>query len=439
MFSNKLQKQLEDTQQELRPLKDMFNALNRTMAVIEFGLDGTIQRANDIFCHVMGYSATELVGIHHRKLCETDYANSQQYAEFWSRLRNGESFSGKFKRLNSNGQIVWLEASYFPVSDGSGKTNRVIKIASNITRDVVDSIQTRNLVNALNRSMAVIEFDLSGTVLSANQNFLRTMGYELDEVQGKHHSRFCRPEYVSSQEYQNFWQRLNNGEYFAGQYERVTKHGRTVWLEATYNPVNDEHGKPYRVIKFAADITARVEQHLAERDSATMAYQVSKDTENHASQGESIILQAIEKMHSLSEQIGHSSTQVESLGEKTTDITSIVNTIKAIADQTNLLALNAAIEAARAGESGRGFAVVADEVRKLAERTSASTTEISDMIDTIQAESAAVSLTMQGSRAEVDVGVNLANQAGDAIRLIRRGAHQVVEAVEAFSEKLDQE
>lgn len=435
--SSKLLKvQLVELESELHPLKDVFKALSRSMAVIEFSMDGLILEANSNFTAVMGYSQSDIQGKHHRILCESSYANSQDYTQFWSRLRQGESFSGKFKRISKNGTTVWLEATYFPVTDSSGKVSKVIKIASDITAIHNDSLFKDNMVGALNRSMAVIEFDMQGKVVHANQNFLDLMGYNLSDLVGGHHSKFCRPDYVNSPEYQQFWNRLNNGEFYAGQYERLTKSGRAVWLEATYNPVNDENGRPCRVIKFAADITERTLRHQAEQHSAATAYQISLETEQLSSNGESVIMQAINKMHSISSSVSNSSEQVQHLGDKTEKITSIVKTIKEIAEQTNLLALNAAIEAARAGESGRGFAVVADEVRKLSERTSSSTSEISKMIDNIQSDSMKVIDSMQSSLSEVELGVLLANDAGAAIQQIRDGAEKVVKVVQKFSATL---
>ncbi len=431
--SKLLKTQLTETKNELQPLKDVFEALNRTMAMVEFSLDGIILAANMNFSNVMGYSQSEILGQPHRLLCESHYVNSQEYRQFWSRLRQGESFNGKFKRINKNGGTVWLEATYFPVTDISGKITKVIKIANDITAYHNQSIYKENLVGALNRSMAVIEFDMHGNVLHANQNFLDVLGYTLSDLAGQHHSKFCRPDYVKSLEYNQFWNRLNNGEFFAGQYERIAKNGRTVWLEANYNPVNDENGRPYRVIKFAADITERMLRHQAEQRSAEIAYNISLETEQLSSSGENVIMQAIDKMHSLSNSVGNSSEQVQRLGNKTEQITSIVKTIREIADQTNLLALNAAIEAARAGESGRGFAVVADEVRKLSERTSSSTREISKMIENIQADSQSVINSMQDILTEVEQGALLANNAGAAIQQIRDGAKKVVGVVHEFS------
>jgi methyl-accepting chemotaxis protein len=439
MFGAKkvLKELLNQAESELLPLKDLFNALSASMAVIEFTLDGTILKANNNFSIVMGYSTEEISGMHHSKLCQTSYSQSAAYQQFWERLRRGESFGGKFKRLSKSGDIVWLEATYFPVKDQEGKVTKVIKVASDITSSVKEAANIQGLVDAIKRSTAVIEFDLNGIIVDANTNFLEVVAYSRAEIVGQHHRKLCSTEYVQTNEYREFWERLNNGEYFSGQFQRVAKGGRVIWLEATYNPVLGEDGRPYRIIKFAADVTDRVQRLEAEQQAASTAYDVSKETEDLADNGEEIILQSIGKMRQLESHVSESSQQVQSLGDKASQITSIVNTIREIADQTNLLALNAAIEAARAGESGRGSAVVADEVRKLAERTANSTSEIALMITSIQAESQNVIQSMSQSLSEVEEGVELANNAGAAIQQIREGAHKVVNVVQELSHVIE--
>ncbi len=432
-FSKKNEGRIHVLEQEMLPLKAVFNALKRNMAEVEFSMDGTIIEANALFCQAMGYSESEVKGMHHRVLCDPEYVTSQDYTNFWSRLKQGESFSGKFMRFKRQGEVVWFEATYFPVADAAGNIVKVVKIAIDVTKQVLEVEHLRNISTALDQSMAVIEFDMQGRVISANSNFLELMGYRLDEIQGQHHRKFCKEDYASSREYEQFWERLKHAEFFSGQYERITKNRQSVWLEATYNPILDSHGKPYRVIKFASDITKRVLRQQAESHSAQIAYEISLETERVSSEGERIILQTTDKMRALAEQVKSSSEQVTELGTQTSKITSIVNTIKEISDQTNLLALNAAIEAARAGESGRGFAVVADEVRKLAERTSGSTKEISVMITRIQSESQTVTNSMENSLAGVEEGVHLANGAGVVIQQIRQGAQKVVDVVQKIS------
>ncbi|MDN0073889.1 PAS domain-containing methyl-accepting chemotaxis protein [Crenobacter sp. SG2303] len=434
--SRKLQRQLASTQEELQHLKNLVAALHSTTAVIEFSADGSVLEANELFCRTMGYRPDEVCGAHHRQFCPPEFANSADYGQFWARLRQGESFRGRFKRRHRNGNTVWLEASYFPVRNAAGQIERVVKIASDITARASEALHTQSLVSALGRSMAVIEFDLDGRVLDANDNFLAITGYRRDEIIGRNHSALCPRDYATSAEYQQFWAKLRAGHFYAGQCERVAKNGDALWLEATYNPVKDDDGKVYRVIKFASDISQRVKRHQAEQHSAQTAFEISQQTQNLSANGEQVIWQAIDKMHKLEQQVRGASEQIGTLGEQTRAITSIVNTIKDVADQTNLLALNAAIEAARAGEQGRGFAVVADEVRKLAERTGNSTAEIARTIDQIQADTHSMIAHMNDSLAEVEEGTLLANEAGDAIKQIREGAQRVVEVVNEFSSTL---
>ncbi len=436
MFGIQARQQLIEAQariSEMEPAQQRFEALRKTVPVIEFLPDATVVEANQLFCDIMGYSPIEAKGARHRVFCEPDFANSRDYEAFWSRLRAGESFSGKFKRIRKNGDIVWLEATYFPVKNSAGQVDRVFKIASDITARVNAAAVTNDMVEALNRSSAVIEFDMAGHVLMANDNFFKTMGHTQDSLIGKHHRILCPREFADSPEYTALWAQLNRGTYFSGVCERLTRDGRPIWLEATYNPILDEAGRPVRIIKIAVDITERITRQKMEQASAKAAYESSSKTADLSDSGAQVIGQAVQQMQTLEEEMGLAVGQVKSLSEQAGRITSIVKTIKEISDQTNLLALNAAIEAARAGEFGRGFAVVADEVRKLAERTSNSTTEIAQMINQIQAETTAVSNSMVSSLKHVEEGVALANEAGQAIKHIKGMAESVVGEVAKLS------
>ena len=421
-----------------RPLRhrELFTSIDRAMPMVEFNLDGSVRAANERFCELLGCSAERIGTAHHRDFCPPAYAQSEEYPHFWERLRQGEAVGGVFERRRADGQPIWLEATYVPVQDERGRVERVLKVASDTSERVRECSHARNLLDALNRSMAVVQFDMDGRVVDANANFLAAMGYRLEEILGKPHAQFCRADYRASADYRAFWERLRSGQFFSGECERVTKGGQPIWLEATYNPVLDEQGRPYQVIKFASDISAQVRRHEAERHSAQTAYQIARETEQLSMSGQRVILEATERMHALAERVRTSVSQVERLEQRIQQITAIVDSIQNIAQQTNLLSLNAAIEAARAGSSGQGFAVVAAEVRSLAGSTAQATGSITELIGAIRQQADEVMQGMASSLNQVEDGVRLANEAGTAIRQIHDGAERVVDVVQRFSSEV---
>lgn len=438
MFNKVLKNELAAKTAEVAGFKGLIAALERSMAVVEFDLDGRVLHANDNFLKAMGYRAEEIVSKSHKDFCSPALTRSKEYSEFWAQLRAGRFVSGTFNRINRAGQSIWLEASYNPVMDEQGKVYKVVKYALDVSAKVSEDAEIQGKLAALDRAMAVIEFDLQGNVLVANDNFLRVMGYGINELKGKQHRIFCESSLVNSAEYADFWRRLNAGEFFSGQFKRLGKNNRVVWLEATYNPVYDADGKLYKVVKFASDITERVEKFEADSRGASRAYHISAETEKVAEQGAEVIQQTAREMRQIADNIGASARLVGQLGDRSEQITAIVNTIRGIADQTNLLALNAAIEAARAGDQGRGFAVVADEVRQLAGRTSRSTAEIAEMIGMILAETREAVASMNATQEGAQRGVSLADQAGTVILQIRTGTSDAVEAVSMFASTLDE-
>jgi methyl-accepting chemotaxis protein len=438
MLFNTHKKTINALQDRVAHQASMLDAIERSMAVIEFDPQGNVLRANDNFLTTMGFRAEQVVGQPHRMFCTAAFARSAEYHQLWSNLRSGQFQSGTFERVGNQGQSVWLEASYNPVRDNpvrddAGHVIKVVKFAMDVTPRLQAESEANAKLEAIGRAMAVIEFNLDGTIITANTNFLQRMGYSLAQIQGKHHRLFCTPELANSAAYSEFWQRLNQGELFSGQFERVDKNGHTVWLEANYNPVYDASGRLCKVVKFASDVTANVQRHAADAASAAQAYHISLNTQDIAEKGAEVIQQSASGMREIAADIDGSSQLIAKLGERSQQITIIVNTIRGIADQTNLLALNAAIEAARAGEQGRGFAVVADEVRQLAARTSGSTAEISSMIAMIQNETRQAIDSMDGTRDRAAQGVDLANRAGTVILQIRQGTSEALQAVSAFA------
>ncbi len=252
-------KETPDMQLEPHELRAVNEALNRVQAVIEFDLKGKILHANDNFLNAMGYTLEDIRGQHHRMFCEPAYAASAEYKKFWESLGKGVLDRGEYKRIGGDGREVWINASYNPVFDENGKPYKVIKFATDVTASRQQKAEFEGKVNAIDKAQAMIEFDLGGHVLYANDNFLKGMGYELEEIRGQHHRMFCEESHADSQAYADFWAKLNRGEFDAGRYKRVGKGGRTVWIQATYNPIYDGNGRLCKVVKFATDVTAQVE------------------------------------------------------------------------------------------------------------------------------------------------------------------------------------
>ena len=409
------------------------DALHRSLAVIEFSLDGVVHYANDNFLRVLGYRQDEIVGRMHSTFVDDKIRQSPEYREFWDRLKRGEAFTGEFRRVAKGGREVWILGTYTPVLDASGRPYKVVKFATDITEQKRWAADMTSQVQAIGRSNAVIEFDLSGNVLAANDLFLTALGYKLDEIKGKHHSLFVSEEERRSDAYQKFWSRLARGEFLSGEFRRCAKGKREVWIQASYNPILDTTGKPYKVVKFAQDITKQVKARLLAQQVATTtlsglseemstlsqqmaasatetsskvsevsssAATISANMETVASSTEEMSASVREIARNASEAARVANTAVvlasttnvtvSKLGESSNEIGKVLRVITAIAQQTKLLALNATIEAARAGEAGKGFAVVANEVKELAKETAKATEDIGSKIDAIQGDTRSV-------------------------------------------------
>lgn len=231
------------------------NAINNSMATIEFDVEGNIITANTKFLGVMGYSLDEVQGKHHRIFVDQNYASSEDYEKFWQALKNGVSQVGEVKRFSKNGREVWLNASYTPVLDKANRTQKIIKFSSDITVEKLKSIEFEGQMRAINKTLASIEFELDGTIITANSAFLDAMGYSLSEIKGKHHRIFVDTVFGNSVEYQQFWLELGRGRHQSGEFKRFDKDGNPVWLNANYTPIATPDGEVYKVVKFARDIT----------------------------------------------------------------------------------------------------------------------------------------------------------------------------------------
>lgn len=404
-------------------------ALQRAMPVIEFSPAGIIQKASPLFLSTMGYRAEEISGQHHRIFCPPSLVSSPEYSQFWQRLAGGESFSGKYLRFAKGNRPVWLEASYIPVIDRRGRVSRVIKIAADISERMSSSLEQESVVNAIGRSMAVISFTPEGIVLDANENFLQATGYRREEVLGKHHRLFCSETLRQSEEYRQFWERLNQGEFFSGQFPRLNRRGEPLWLRATYNPVFDSEGKLYKIVKFASDVTAQVLRNQKEQEATVHAWDMAVQTRGSAQAGARVIENSISTIHRIASEMSAVSEDVARLNSQSESIDDMVETIRGFAMQTRLIALNAAIEAARAGAAGRSFAVVAAEVRNLAASVSGATAEIERVVAGNSQLAKEVLRGIENSLASTTSGVALMREAGEVITSIQINSEGVENAV----------
>jgi methyl-accepting chemotaxis protein len=354
-------------------------AASRSQAVIEFRLDGTIVNANENFLKALGYSLGEIQGKHHGMFVEQKERDSAAYREFWAALNRGEYQAAEYKRIGKGGKEIWIQASYNPVFDEKGKPVKVVKFAIDVTEQKLRNADLSGQIDAIGKSQAVIEFNLDGSILTANHNFLQALGYSLSEIAGRHHSMFVEPAERDTSAYREFWMALNRGEFQAGEFKRIGKGGKEVWIQASYNPILDLNGKPFKVVKYASDITRQVLARMGNERVRGMMESVAAGAEElNASVREisEAMVKSKETAVGAVDRVASADSQAKRLSDATQAMSGIVEMIGDITGQINLLALNATIESARAGEAGRGFAVVAAEVKNLANQAKQATDKI---------------------------------------------------------------
>ncbi|MFM9889229.1 MAG: PAS domain S-box protein [Rickettsiales bacterium] len=506
----------------------LVEAIGLVSAIIHFTPDGTILDANDNFLKTLGYTLAEIKGKHHRIFCDPSYVTTNEYADFWRMLGNGETQTAEYKRITKSGSEIWIQASYNSVKDSKGRVLRVVKIATDITKDVArrkevtmlslvanetnnsviitdaeerieyinpgftkmtgytfeevkgkkpgtilqgpltskstkDQIRTTihqgkpvyteimnyhkngdvywvslainpivgkdgkierfisiqsdvtstkekalessSQIDAMNRSQATIAFTMDGNIVTANQNFLNAMGYTMEEIVGKHHRMFVAQDEVNSTAYTEFWERLRNGKFDSRVYKRITKSGREIWLQASYNPIIDTAGRIVKIVKYATDVTRVIQTGAIAEEASANVQNVAAAIEEMSSSVQEISSN-MSKSRDAALGILQEATQSSAAADQLTNsmhlMGNVVKLIGNIASQVNLLALNATIEAARAGEAGRGFAVVAAEVKNLAAQTTQATDDIAKQISDVQAVAVSVAQNVKniGSSAE---------------------------------------
>lgn len=438
MFNSKLKKENRQLREELMAIEQVKSSLDSEMLVLQLDPLGRIEQVNHNFEAEMHYRAEQLLGRSIEEIVPAHVKKLDFYQRMKGAIARGEHLNGAFRLLRGNGKEAWLRSILQPVKDIDGRIKNFSLHSSDLTRTIETSREHESLIKALMRSTAVIEFDLDGIVLAANERFLQAIGYTLEQVRGKHHRMFCEAAEASSSDYQAFWDKLRRGEYVADRFKRIDAHGRTVWLEASYNPIFDAHDVLYKVVKFATVITDQVNQEQAVAQAADVAYSTSLTTDDGARRATEVVTQTVEVMRGLERSMQDAAEGIQALDEQSKVIGAIIKTISDIAGQTNLLALNAAIEAARAGEQGRGFAVVADEVRQLASRTSGATEEIARVVQQNEQLAQAAVGIIDTSKRQAEQGLALAADTGGVIVEIQEGAKKVVDAVGQFSSRLSQ-
>jgi methyl-accepting chemotaxis protein len=435
-FSNSKQNEIASLKAELYPLQQVWEGLNREMLVINILYDGRISHANEQLLNMLGYRENHIINTPLVDIISEHSQHSDEYKSLQKAIKKEGHWGGALQFIRQDGQVEWLRLIVHPVKGEQDQLLYFSIFCTVLTKTISASREQSDTIKAIYRSMAVIEFDLEGHALKANQQFLDAMGYKEQEILGQHHRIFCEREEAESQEYQAFWSKLRQGQFIASRFKRVDKHGNIVWLEASYNPISNDAGKLYKVMKFATVITEQVNREIAISQAAEIAYSTSTQTDKKAEQGAEVIKDTVAVMTELAINMEQAASEISALDQQSQQIASIVQSISSIAEQTNLLALNAAIEAARAGEQGRGFAVVADEVRLLASRTSKATEEIVEVVQRNQSQTQNTVEVIEKGKEKAEQGLALSKESGNVMSEIQNGAQEVVNAIGQFTNEL---
>jgi len=413
----------QETNNAVHELQAIHSALNRAQAVIEFTLDGYITHANENFLDVMGYHLEEVVGQHHSMFCEPSFEQSAAYVDFWADLASGKVERAEYKRIGKNGREVWINASYNPVLDAEGRVHKIVKFATDVTAEKARTAELAGLVNAMQKAQAVVEFDMEGLLVNANENFLGLMGYAIEDVRGEHHRVFCDDDYAASLAYRKFWQKLNRGEFDCGRYRRLGNNGKVVWIQATYNPILDLNGKPVKVVKFATDIT---EQVLLEERSAARA-----ETEQRKV---AVLLDLVARASD-----GDLTGEADVVGDEPLDQLSR-GVMKMIADLRGVIG-EVVGAAGKLSGSSRTIADRSNVVAASAQALGATVEEMNASVDGLTASIGSIARSTtdanalaQATRNEAEVGAKAVAKTIEAMGLINQSSEDIGEIVKVIGE-----
>lgn len=412
-----------ESPEDLQDLRAIYAALDSAQAIVEFDLNGNILRANDNFLAVTGYSDDELTGRHHSMFCERDLIDSPVYVRFWQDLAAGKADRAEYKRIAKGGREFWINASYNPVRDASGRVCKIIKFATDITAEKLRAAETSGLVAAIGKAQAVVEFDMNGILLDANANFLDLLDYALEDVRGEHHRVFCDDEYAASAAYRRFWGKLNRGEFDAGRYKRHGNNGKTVWIQATYNPIFDADGKPVKVVKFATDITEQVmleQAAVARAESERQKVDALLEQVARASRGDltgSIDTSGDEPLDQLARGVMKMIGDLRAvIGDAVSAAGKLNDSSRAIADRSNTVAASA---------QALGATV---------EQMNASVDGLTASINTIARSTQEANALAQNTRDEAEIGAKAIARSIEAMAMINQSSEDIGEIVKVIGE-----
>ena len=419
----------------------ILEALNKSQAMIEFSMDGAILTANDIFLRTMGYRLDEIQGRHHSMFVDDATKSSAGYREFWAQLNRGVFSAGQFKRLAKGNREVWLQATYNPVLDNNGKPAKVVKFAADITEAAVEQATAKereqgmlSVLDALSKSQAMIEFSMDGTIITANDNFQRTMGYRLDEIQGRHHSMFVDEATKLSGEYREFWAQLNRGVFSANQYKRMAKGGREVWLQATYNPIFDHNGKPVKVVKFAADVTEAAQQQIRAQERERQMAESQAATQRDVAEKVNTLMRVVQIAAA-----GDLTQTVQISGDD--DLARLAEGMrKMLSDLRNVI--GQVIEAS--GQQNEGARTIAESSANLSESSQTQAASVEQMTAAVEQLISSIEVISKNSgiaKSQAEESTQLAKGGGTAVseavnamKLIQKSSEQINDIIQVISE-----
>ncbi len=432
----KLLAKIDLLEKQLDSFHRIHDGLKKEMIYFSLNTKGEFIEVSTQFLEKLGYSESRILKQNIRDYIVKSSLDKNHCKMMFDAIYAAQHWHGAIQLLSNDNREIWLRAIIQPKYISETNSVELVIYSSELTQTISRSREQGDMLEALNRSSAVIEFNLEGIILDANENFLKTMKYSKEQIIGKHHKIFCDPKEVETQKYRDFWQKLSTGKHVSDRFQRFDSQNNSVWLEASYNPIHNNEGQLYKVAKFATVITDEMDRQLAISETSDIAYDISKKTDKDTLTGIEVIKSTIQTMNELSQEMGSASQGILELSTQSRKISELVESIRGIADQTNLLALNAAIEAARAGEQGRGFAVVADEVRQLASRTSKATEEIIDVVSENKQLTDKAVLLIDESMNKAVKALELSNDAGSVMNEIQIGAREVVDAIGKFNSNL---